>query len=197
MVAKLRGTVTIDEYFELERQSEVRHEYLDGTIVAMVGASLQHNSIQVNLIASIKPQLRRNGCSIFGSDMRIRAGAQRTFCYPDLAVVCGTPALSIDRPDTLLNPTLLIEILSPSTESYDRGEKFGHYRQIPSLREYVLVAQDSPMIEHYIRQDDGTWPWSAVEGMGETITLPTVDCTLALAEVYDEVRFPSEESTAV
>lgn len=193
MVAQPREALTIDEYFALERASDVRHEYFDGAIVSMVGASLPHNQIQINLAVSLKPQLRRKGCSVLGSDMRVRAGTQHTFCYPDLSVVRGKPELVPFRPDTLVNPIVLIEILSPSTELFDRSRKFSLYRQIPSLREYVLVAQDAPTIEHYLRQDDGTWRLSVVEGLTETITLPTIDCTLALADVYDEVAFPDAE----
>jgi Uma2 family endonuclease len=194
MAAEPKAYVSVDDYFAIERQSDERHEYHNGTIVAMVGASLVHNQIQINLIASLKPQLRSNGCSGFGSALRVQARDRRTYCYPDLSVVCGKPELMPFRPDTLVNPVLVIEILSPSTERHDRGQKFAHYRQIASLREYVLIAQDRPMIAHYVRQDSGSWLWSAVEGLTATITFPTIGATVALAEIYDEVAFAPTES---
>lgn len=193
MVAEPREYLTAEAYLELERQAEEKSEYIDGTLVAMVGASANHNLIQFNLIANLKPQLRRNGCLGFGSDMRVKSGTESIYSYPDLSIVCGKPAYGQDRSDTLLNPILLVEILSPSTERYDRGKKFAHYRRIPTLQEYVLVAQDQPLIEHYVRQPDGTWLWTAVEGLDETIALPTIDCTLPLAEVYDQIEFFTEE----
>ena len=193
MVAEPHLDLTPEAYLELERQSEAKHEYIDGTLVAMAGASANHSRIQFNLIANLKPQLRPNGCFGYGSDMRVKSGAFSIYSYPDLSVVCGKPEYGQDRPETLLNPILLIEILSPATERYDRGKKFAHYRRIPALKEYVLVAQDAPLIEHYVRQPDGTWRWAAVEGLDETIALTTIGCTLPLAEVYDQVEFSTEE----
>jgi len=193
MVAEPQLYLTPAAYLDLERHGEEKHEYIDGTLVAMAGGSANHNRIQFNMIANLKPQLRPKGCFGFGSDMRVKSGAYSIYSYPDLSIVCGKPEYGPDRPDTLLNPILLVEILSPSTERYDRGKKFAHYRRIPTLAEYVLVAQDAPLIEHYVRQPDGTWLWAAVEGLAETITLPTIDCSLPLAEVYDQVEFSTEE----
>ncbi len=193
MAAESQSDLTPEAYLDLERQAEGKHEYIDGTLVAMAGASANHSRIQFNMIAHLKPQLRPRGCFGFGSDMRVKSGAYSIYSYPDLAIVCGKPEYGTDRADTLLNPILLVEILSPSTERYDRGKKFAHYRRIPTLAEYVIVAQDAPLIEHYVRQPDGTWRWAAVEGLDETITLPTVKCSLPLAEVYDQVEFSTEE----
>lgn len=194
MAAEPKIALTVQDYLDIERESETKHEYLDGAIVAMVGASPAHNRIQTSLIAQLYPRLRRQSCEIFGGDMRVRIERLNMYTYPDLSVVCGTPTFIGPAPDALLKPTLLVEILSPSTEMYDRVKKFWRYRQLPSLREYVLIAQDRPMIEHYIRQDDGTWNWSAAEELGGTIALPTIGCTLELAEVYEQVTFPPEEA---
>lgn len=183
--------LTPEEYLDWERASDAKHEYLNGNLIPVAGSSFAHNLIQFNLIANLKPQLPRTGCRGFGSAMRVKSGAAPIYSYPDLAIVCGEPALVTDHADTLLNPILLLEILSPATEQYDRGEKFAHYQQIPALEEYVLVAQETPRIEHFVRQDDGTWRWSAVAGLDETITLPTIGCTLLLADVYDQLDFPS------
>jgi Uma2 family endonuclease len=193
MAAEPQRLMTPDEYLAFERHSTVKHQYIDGRLVAMAGASADHNTIQFNLSAALRPQLRGRGCYGFGSDMRVSIGALGIYTYPDLTVVCGERELGPGSPDILLNPTLIIEILSPSTERDDRGRKFGWYRRIPSLREYVLVAQDKPMIEHYVRQASRPWWWDAVEGLQETIELPSIGCSLVLAEVYEDVEFSPEE----
>lgn len=190
MATEPKTILTVEDYTDIERESGTKYEYVDGTLVAMVGASPTHNRIQLGLIAHLYPILRRRGCELFGGDMRVNIPNLNIYTYPDLAIVCGTPRFTDDNPAALLNPLLLVEILSSSTEMYDRGKKFARYRQIPSLQEYVLIAQDAPLIEHYVRQDNGTWVWSAVERLEDTITLPTIGCTLALAEVYEQVTFP-------
>ncbi|HEY8597874.1 MAG TPA: Uma2 family endonuclease [Thermomicrobiales bacterium] len=193
MVAEPRVYLTPEAYLDLERQGAEKHEYIDGTLVAMVGGSEQHGLIQVGISSLLRAALRSRGCYVYPSDVRIGIPAANIYTYPDISVVCGPRQFAGERRDTLLNPILLVEILSPSTERYDRGKKFAHYRRIPTLQEYVLVAQDAPLIEHYVRQPDGTWRWAAVEGLDETITLPTIGCTLPFAEVYDQVEFSTEE----
>lgn len=193
MAAEPKTTLTVQDYLDIERESETKHEYVDGVIVAMAGASPAHNRIQTSLIAQLYPRLRRQGCEIFGGDMRVNIERLNMYTYPDLAVVCGTPQFIGPAPEALLNPTLLVEILSPSTEMYDRVKKFWRYRQIPSLREYVLIEQDRPTIEHYVRQGDDSWVWSAAEELTGMLALPTIGCTLELAEVYEQVAFPPEE----
>ncbi|HEY8597873.1 MAG TPA: Uma2 family endonuclease [Thermomicrobiales bacterium] len=187
--------LTPEEYLDLERASAEKHEYIEGKLVPVTGLSFQHNLIQFNLIANLKPQLPRTGCHGFGGALRVKSGAEPIYSYPDLAIVCGEPAVGTDGADTLLNPILLLEIMSPATEDYDRGEKLAHYRRIPTLEEYVLVAQESPLIEHHVRQGDGTWRWSAIAGLDETITLPTIGCTLLLADVYDGIPFATAAET--
>jgi Uma2 family endonuclease len=194
MVANPKSFFSVQEYLDLERESETKHEYVDGRIIAMARASANHGLIMFGVGGALRQQLRGRGCYVYPSDLRVRIDALRIFTYPDISVACGTPQFGEERADTLLNPILIMEILSPSTEITDRTTKFARYRRIPSFREYVLIAQDKPLIEHYVRQDNGTWSWSAVEGLEESIYLPTIDCTLALAEVYEQVTFSPEES---
>ncbi len=184
-------TWTVEQYLEFERTSEEKHEYLDGQIYLMGGASHNHSIITATIIGILYTPMRSRPCSVFDSDMRVKAG--RLYTYPDITVVCGTPQYTDDNPDTLLNPTLIIEVLSPSTERYDRGKKFEHYRALESLQEYVLVSQDRPLIEHYIRQPDGQWLFSDASGLDSTLTLPSIGCTLALADVYEKVTFEGED----
>lgn len=193
MVAEPRAYLTPEAYLDLERQGEEKHEYIDGTLVAMVGGSEQHGLIQVGISSLLRAALRGRGCYVYPSDVKIGIPAANIYAYPDVSVVCGMRQFGDGRRDILLNPILLVEILSPATERYDRGKKFAHYRRIPTLEEYVLVTQDAPLIEHYVRQPDGTWRWSAVEGLDETITLPTIGCILLLADVYEQVEFSTEE----
>ncbi len=194
MAAELKTFLTVQDYLEIERRSETKHEYVNGVVVAMVGAGANHGLIMLGAAGALRRQLRGRGCYVYPSDLRVNIEALNIYTYPDITVVCGVPQFGGQQPDTLLNPTLLVEILSPSTERYDRAEKFARYRRIPSLREYVLIAQDMPMIEHYVRGDGGTWAWSAAERLEDTLALPTIGCTLALAEVYEQVTFPPEET---
>lgn len=185
--------MTEAEYLAFERASDIRHEYLDGHVYAMTGASRAHNLISTYTAASLINQLRGRPCEVYASDMRVRVSATGLYTYPDVTVVCGNPQFADSALDTLLNPVLVIEVLSPSTESYDRGKKFQHYRQLESLREYVLISQDSPRIERFLRQDDGTWLLTDAAGLDASLELASVACTLALAEVYEKVTFESEE----
>ena len=181
---------TEDEYLTLEREAEYKHEYLAGRIYAMSGGSPEHSSITVNITREVSVQLRRTPCRAFSNDMKVRAG--RLYAYPDLSVVCGEPTFRDARRDVLLNPIVIFEVLSPSTEAFDRGKKLAQYQQIPSLKEYVLIAQDEPRIDHYVRRADNEWLVSIVVGMGAKVPLDSIDCTLLLSEVYDRVAFASE-----
>lgn len=180
---------TPEEYLALERRGEGKHEYVAGELVAMVGASLSHNLIMANLLLSLGNQLGGRDCVVLPSDMRVKIEPLGIYTYPDLTVVCGEPQLEDDEQDTLLNPLVIVEILSPSTERYDRGLKFQRYRLIPAFREYLLVAQDVPGIDHFVRQADGTWNLTAVDRLEDTIALPTIGCALALADLYRNVAF--------
>ena len=189
MAAKPQGLLSREEYLALERRGEEKHEYLAGELVAMVGASFRHNLIQTRVLASLYQQLRGRPCEVTPSDLRVTVGALGIYTYPDVTVVCGEPQFEDAEQDTLLNPTVLIEILSPSTESYDRGKKFQPYRLIPTFREYLLIAQDQPLIEHYVRQAHNRWLLATFEQLGDVIALDSIACTLALADVYAGIRF--------
>jgi Uma2 family endonuclease len=176
-----------EEYLAIEREAATKSEYYDGRMFAMAGAGENHSPIQASLIATLYSQVRRRGCHVHGSDMRVRVPNRRSYMYPDVTIVCGGSQFGEGRRDTLLNPAIIVEILSPSTALHDRTEKFARYRQIPTLREYLLVAQDAPSIEHFVRQPDDQWLWSIAEQLTGSITLPSIDCTLALADIYADI----------
>lgn len=186
--------MTQTEYLAFERASEIKHEYSNGQVYAMTGASEAHNLICVNLITALKTQLRSRPCKVYPSDMRLQVTASGLYTYPDVSVICGPARFADDKRDTLLNPTVLIEILSSSTEGYDRGKKFQHYRELPSLREYLLVAQDSPRIERYLLPEEGAWTLTDTNGLSAELVLPSIGCALALADVYDLVTFPADDT---
>lgn len=175
------------EYLDFEREAEGKHEYWDGEIVAMAGGSPEHNAICFNLAAILGPQLRGSGCRGFTSDQRVRIPLTNRYVYPDLTIVCGEPVFDEDDPQTIANPTLIVEVLSPATESKDRGPKLFGYRSLPSLRGYLLVAQDRTWVEHWSRQNDGRWLVTEIEDRSATLDLPEIGCQLPLADVYAEI----------
>jgi Uma2 family endonuclease len=185
--------ITPAEYLKFERASEVKHEYYAGEIFAMTGASKNHNRIVTSTLSRLYNQLRERPCDVFPSDMRVKPHSGILYAYPDITVVCGTPEFEDDEVDTLLNPTVIIEVLSPSTEAYDRGKKFQHYRTIPSFQEYLLIAQDSVRIEHYTLRDN-EWVLIDATTLDAIITLHSIDCTLLLKDVYEKVDFNEVES---
>ena len=189
-VARLTPT----EYLKLERAAELRHEYFNGEMFAMSGGSPQHSLIKMNTGRDLGNKLKHRPCTAFDSDLRIRVSSSGLYTYPDISVVCGELEFDDNQRDTMLNPTLLVEVLSASSEAYDRGEKFAHYRQIASLREFVLISQKSPSIERYLRNPDETWTLTAVIGRDANIHLPSIDVTLSLAEVYERVTFDDPDS---
>ncbi len=189
MAARTEAILSEDEYLALEREGDTKHEYHGGQIVAMVGASKKHNGIVSSTLSHLYMQLRGGPCRPYANDFRVRVSAASLYTYPDIVVVCGEHQMADDHADTLLNPAVIIEVLSPSTEGYDRGRKFRHYQTIPSLREYVLIAQDAPLIEHFARQADGRWLYAAADGLDTTLALPTIGGTLALADVYELVAW--------
>lgn len=179
--------LTPEEYLAAERRNEYRSEYLDGEMVAMTGASRRHNLITFNIAGELHRQLRGRPCEAYTSDMRVRLPSGRAYVYPDVVVVCGEPEFEDDYVDTLLNPAVIIEVLSDSTERYDRGKKFGLYRTIESLAEYLLVAQDERRIEQYSKQPDGRWLLADYRSPEDLAGLTSVGCTLALRDVYEKV----------
>ena len=182
--------ITAADYLALERQAETKSEYWNGGIYAMSGASRNHNRITINLGAMLHARLRGKPCEPFVSDMRVKVSPTGLYTYPDVSVVCGEPHFEDDQLDTLLNPKVIIEVLSESTEKYDRGDKFAYYQTLDSLTDYLLVAQNQPYIEHFQRQADGSWRYSAVQGLETEIVIATIGCVLPLAEVYERVTFP-------
>ncbi len=179
--------MSVAEYLSFERSSETKHEYIAGHILAMSGASAAHNVITVNTLAVIHSQVSQRGCTVFPSDMRLGIVQQNIYVYPDITVVCGDVEFSDTEQDTLLNPTIIIEVLSPSTENYDRGKKSHYYRAIPTLQEYLLIAQDEPYIEHFVRYSAHQWLFSEVTAAQESIHLVSIDCTLQLKDIYNKI----------
>jgi Uma2 family endonuclease len=181
-----KNCYTAEDYLSLERCASSKSEFHDGQIFAMTGASRKHNLVSGNIYRELSLQLKKLPCEAYVNDMRVKAAQANSYHYPDIAVVCGTPEFEDAQLDTLLNPTLLIEVLSPSTEAYDRGGKFAHYRKIDTLREYLLVVQDRPSIERYTRLGD-VWILTEAEGLEASVELESIDCVLSLREVYDKV----------
>ncbi|MCX7112564.1 MAG: Uma2 family endonuclease [Proteobacteria bacterium] len=182
-------TYTVEQYLDLERNSmEGKCEFVDGQIFAMASASREHNLIGVNISGELRNQLKGRPCEAYANDMRVKAAEAKGYHYPDISVVCGKPEFEDGQMDTLLNPAVLVEILSSSTEAYDRGDKFSGYRKIHSLREYILVSQDKPLIERYIRQGDA-WVLTETEGLDGVVNVETIGCVLAMIEVYDRVFY--------
>ncbi len=194
MSAIPKTKLTPQEYLEVERNSEIKHEYFEGEIFAMAGAKRRHNVINQNLNGLIWQHLRTRDCESYSGDMRVFVPATGLYTYPDLVVVCGDPVFQDDVSDTLLNPVLLIEVLSESTESYDRGRKFQHYRSIELLEEYILVAQDEARIEKYVRHGDGFWLLSEAVGPDSAIEFSSIECEIALGDVYDKIDFEAEDA---
>ncbi|WP_394792837.1 Uma2 family endonuclease [Armatimonas sp.] len=179
---------TLEEYIAIEEASEMKHEFRNGEIVAMAGASPNHTFILADLVFLIRSQLKSGGCRIASADMRVRMTPTGRYSYPDLVVVCGTPVFDDTKPQALLNPTIIIEVLSESTATYDRGDKFHDYRTLPSLTDYVLVAQDRASVEHYQRQGESDlWLYQAVEGLEATLLIGGLNLSLPLVDVYAQV----------
>lgn len=195
MVAQPHATMTIEEYLAFDRASEIKHEYFGGEVFAMAGASYDHSTIVENTYTSLRTQLQGSPCRVKLSALRVQVGSSGLFAYPNLTVVCGPPQFRFGKRDVLINPALIVEVLSPSTEGYDRGRKFAHYRTIDSLQAYVLISQDDYRIEHFARQANGLWLLSDATGAGAVLHLHTINCSLTLADIYQETEL-SEQSSA-
>ena len=191
MATQLNTFVSPEEYLEIERKSETRSEYYDGVVYAMTGARINHIRIVTNLAVELATQLRGRRCDVLTNEMKVRLQGSRKFFYPDVTVLCGEPQFHDERRDIILNPLFVIEVLSESTEAFDRGAKFQAYQTLDSLKEYVLVAQDKPIVEQYVRQPDGKWTYTAVAGLESSLAQPSVECTLNLSAVYDKVDLDS------
>lgn len=176
------------EYLTLERQAATKHEYYRGAIYAMAGATRKHNLIAGNVLGLFHLQLRKRPCEVYPSDMRVKITPTGLYTYPDVVIVCGRPQFDDDERDTLLNPTVLVEVSSPSTEDYDRGDKFEHYRTLPALVDYLLIAQERLHVEHYQRQPDGAWLLREYRALDQVVELAAIGCQLTLADVYEKVQ---------
>jgi len=185
MATEPHQRLTIQEYLALERQSETKNDYVDGEMFAMSGASREHNLVCGNIFAALHGQLGGSACEVYSNDMRVRT-PDDLLTYPDVVVVCGEPRFGDDELDTLLNPTLIVEVLSKSTEAYDRITKLDHYRTTPSLSEILLAAQDRPRVEHWTRQGDH-WVFEDIQDLETTVELPSIRCTLSLKTAYGRV----------
>ena len=187
MNAQPQSFLTAQDYLAWERQQETRHEYLNGQIFAMTGASRAHNVLCGNLLATLHSQLRGKPCEVYANDMRVKVSETGMYTYPDLVAACGEPRFEDQAVDTLLNPILIIEILSDSTERHDRGAKFTHYRSLASLQKYLLVSQTECRIEHYLRQPGNHWLLTEYQDLRERIHLNSLGSQLILAEVYERI----------
>jgi Uma2 family endonuclease len=183
--------LTEKEYLALERAAEFKSEFYDGELSTEAGVSEAHSLIASNLLVALRRLLNGRPCVTFNSDLRVEVHESGLFTHPDLSVVCGERQFLDDSRDTLLNPGMIAEVLSPSTEAYDRGAKFSLYRQVASLREYLLVSQTKPVVDLFIRHSSSEWLVRSAEGLDTTLVLPEVGVTLSLREIYADVTFPS------
>ena len=192
MSAQPNMQVTVAEYLKFDHQSDQKYEYYDGQIYLMAGATPRHNLISASVNFTLYAQLRGKGCFIYSGDMHVKVEKTGLYTYPDMTIVCGQPQYEDTKPPTLLNPTVIIEILSPSTERDDRGKKFQHYRNLDSLQEYILISQSGYRIEKFTKQTDKVWLFREVIGRYEKLFLSSLNCQLALSEVYDQVSFDGD-----
>jgi Uma2 family endonuclease len=189
--------MTPEKYLQFDHDSDIKYEYFDGDVFAMTGGSLNHNQISINIASQLKSTLRGSPCRPLASDMRVKVNEIDKYTYPDIVVVCGNIELEkVKGVETLLNPVVIIEILSDSTEAYDRGKKFTHYRLIPSLREYILVSQDYCNVEQFSRGDRGIWHiLDPCMDMERSITIESIDCELLLSDIYELVDFETDSDS--
>ena len=193
MYAKRQQWISPEEYLEMERQAETKSEYIAGEIFAMAGASRSHNLIVRNISRGLDPQREGQACEVYTNDMRVEVDPTGLYTYPDVVIVCGQPQFKGASEDTLLNPTVIMEVLSDSTASYDRGEKFEHYGTLPSLTDYLLIAQDRAAIEQRVRTDHG-WQLAFHYGLDAVVPLPSIGCALPLSDVYDRIEFANPQA---
>jgi len=181
--------MTEAEYLAIERAAATKSDFYAGEMYAMAGAKRNHNLIVTNIVSELREQLRKSPCEVYPSDMRVKVAKSGLFTYPDVIVACGEPQFLDDKQDTLLNPTLLVEVLSTSTASYDRGFKTARYRLLPSLREYLLIEQDQPLVEIYRRTNRNKWELEDAAEMTAKLTLESIGCELTLAAIYEKIVF--------
>jgi len=181
--------ISPEEYLAQERLADHKSEYFHGEVFAMSGASPRHVWITANVTAEFRQRLKAKPCRVSASDLRLRVTSAGLYTYPDVMVVCGEPQYAEDQQDTLLNPVLIVEVLSESTRDYDRGRKFQHYRKLPSLIEYLMIEQDEPHVEHWTRQRENHWDFVEFDGLTQSLQLTSIGCNLPLTEIYDKIDF--------
>lgn len=187
---KIERRVSPEEYLEFERTSDVRHEFVDGNVFAMAGESLSHSQVCTNLSGEVRTKLKGTSCQPLSPNMKVRTSTASLFAYPDLTIVCGKPLFHDLKKDVLINPRVIFEVLSPSTEAYDRTTKFARFRMgNETLTDYILVSQDKPFVEHFTRQPDGEWLYRSFSDMTDSFEIASVECSLSLDEIYDRVEF--------
>jgi Uma2 family endonuclease len=191
MSSQPKTYITPEEYLAMERKAEYKSEYFNGEMFAMAGASERHVLIVTNVVAELRRQLKGRPCNVYSTDLRLRVSPTGLYTYPDVIVVCGQAQFADNQKDMLLNPTLIVEVLSESTKDYDRGGKFEQYRSLASLSEYILIDQEKHHLEHFVRQPDNRWLLAETNRIEDTISLSSISCTLALDEVYDKVAMPA------
>jgi len=187
-----KAKLTVQEYLALDRQAEIKSEFLDGQMFAMAGGTEEHSLIASNLIRELGTQLKAKPCKVYTPDMRVKIEATGLCTYPDVHVVCGDARFADARRDTLLNPNIIFEVLSASTAAWDRGQKFWHYRHLESLTDYVLVSQDAWLVEHYTRQPNGVWLLETVEGPDGVLKLSSIDAQVPLTEIFAKTGLKPE-----
>jgi len=192
MSAAPKPFLSPQEYLAREREAETKSEYYDGETFAMAGGSEEHSLIAVNVAGALNFQLADRPCKVYNSDMRVRVEEDGPYAYPDVSVVCGEAEFADAERDVLLNPMVIIEVLSPTTEAWDRGGKFQRYQQMAALQEYVLIAQDQPRVERYERQGDEQWLLTVTTGLNGVLSLRSIGCELGLADIYRKVAFPED-----
>lgn len=191
MSTRPRRHYTLEEYFALELAAEEKYEYFDGEVFAMSGASPEHEEVIGNLYTILRQRARQKGCRVFLSGLRVKVPNMPPYRYPDLTALCDAPRYErIGGVDALVNPSLIVEVLSPSTEAYDRGDKFTHYKSIESFTEYLLIAQHRPHATRFVKQANNLWTQEEFNDLGDTLRLITLDCELSLRDLYEGVEFP-------
>lgn len=193
MTALPKPIYNADQYLALEETADYRSQFYEGEIFAMTGASRRHNVIAGNFYANLHSRLRNRSCEIYQNDMRVKVAVD-FYTYPDIVIVCGDPQIEQKHGENLLNPQVIVEVLSPSTEKFDRGEKARLYRLMPSLEEYVLISQNEMHIEHFVRQQNGGWLLTELSETAEILELPTISCQINVSEIYAKIDFPVEKN---
>lgn len=189
MAAPVLKHISSSDYLELERSSKEKHELFQGKIVAMAGASISHNRIVSNTIGNLNNFLKGKGCEVFPSDLRVHIPSSESFTYPDVTIICGKPEMVDYKQDTIKNPTVIIEVMSPTTEQYDRGTKFFYYIQIPSLQEYILIDSAKVFAQTIRKQTDGSWKFDELKNENDQLTFLSIAHQISLKEIYENVVF--------